>query len=187
MSSSFLGKRVVVFGLILLGTLATAARAADPKVVKASHEVAVDEVPAEAKNSNDGDLAYSPQFPKPPDTGAMILRLLVGTVVVLVLCVGTVWIGKPWLQKLQITGSGTASFHIEGSVAVGNRAMLYLVRVGDTQLIAGTDMTGLKSLIALPASFKDVLDQQVTEADPIVEPLTRPFDVRTVVRSDSKE
>ena len=125
---------------------------------------AADSQPAEAaaSTSEEPALAYSPQWPEPPNTGAMLLRLCLGTAFVLALCVGSLWLGKPWLQKLQ-AGGGTATqaLKIEGSVTLGNRAVLYLVKIGDTQLVAGTDPTGLKSLIALPASFKEVLDEQL--------------------------
>ncbi len=118
------------------------------------------DLPAAADGS-DAPLTYSQQWPEPPNTGAMLLRLCLGTVFVLALCVGSLWLGKPWLQKLQAQGTASQSMKIEGSVTLGNRAVLYLVKVGETQLVAGTDSTGLKSLIALPASFKEVLDEQL--------------------------
>ena len=113
-------------------------------------------------DAGDVSLNYSPQWPEPPNTGAMLLRLCLGTVFVLALCVVSLWLGKPWLQKLQAaTTTGGQALRIEGSVTLGNRVVLYLVKVGDTQLVAGTDLTGLKSLIALPPSFKEVLDGQL--------------------------
>lgn len=133
-----------------------------PADVPASRDKAakVDE-PAQAARE-DKSLAYSPNWPEPPNTGAMLLRLVCGTVFVLALCVVSLWLGKPWLLKLQgVTKSAGQPLQIEGSVTLGNRAVLYLIRVGDTQLVAGTDPTGLKSLITLPASFKEVLDEQV--------------------------
>jgi flagellar biogenesis protein FliO len=95
----------------------------------------------------------------------MLLRLCLGTVFVLVLCAGSLFLAKPWLKKLQASGTSGDGLQVEGSVQLGNRAVLYLVKVGDTQLVAGTDATGLKSLIALPASFKEVLDEQVPAAE----------------------
>lgn len=179
-------KCAVAFVWVILASFGATTSGAEPKVVKANHEVAVNEGRNEAA-SGASDLSYSPQWPEPPNTGALLLRVFVGTVVVLGLCVGTIWIGKPWLQKLQVAGLGNSSFHLEGSVAVGNRAMLHLVRVGDTQLIAGTDATGLKSLIALPASFKDVLDSQLPETEAEVAAPARAFDARAVIRPNSKE
>jgi len=159
-SSIRTGALVLLFGFACLPL----ARGADPKISRASHQAAAPEPRVTVNSANDDD-AYSPQWPEPPNTGAMLLRLFGGTVIVLGLCVGSLWFGKPWLQKLKVAGAGSPSLYVESSVAVGNRAMLYLVRVGDTQLVAGTDASGLKSLIALPTSFKDVLDEQTEPSD----------------------
>lgn len=148
---------LLLCGVLLVFTQAwtTELRAADPQAVEA---------PAATTGEADS-LAYSPQWPEPPNTGAMLMRLGLGTVFVLVLCVGSLVLGKPWLQRLQGAKIGNQSMQIEGSVALGNRAMLYLVKVGDIQLVAGTDAAGLKSLIALPTSFKDVLEGQLPAED----------------------
>jgi len=124
------------------------------------------------------NLSYSPQWPEPPNTGAMLLRLTLGTVFVLLLCVGSLYLSKPWLLKLQGNVAVNQAMQIEGSVTLGNRAMLYLVKIGDTQLVAGTDATGLKSLIALPASFKEVLDEQVQTEEPVATAPPEDFDLR---------
>lgn len=189
------GKQIFGLTLLLMASLASTSIAAEPKVKKASHQVTTDDAPRELKQAderelkqaNENDLRYSPQWPEPPNTGAMLLRLVGGTVVVLGLSVVSIWLGKPWLQRFKVAGVGSPNFHIEGSVAVGNRAMLYLVKVGETQLIAGTDASGLKSLIAIPASFKEVLDTQIPEAPAPVAPPARPFDQRIIPRVGGKE
>ncbi|WP_010582254.1 FliO/MopB family protein [Schlesneria paludicola] len=196
------GIRIVVIATTLVLSCFEQMFAADPSVVRASRQIAQSDPPVEElPDSNDdpavnkGDLAsYSPNWPEPPNTGAMLLRLGIGTVIVLALCVGSLWFGKPWLQRLQVVGVNSSAFRIEGSVALGQRAMLHLVRVGDTQLVAGTDATGLKSLIALPLSFKDVLGEQVPDAEipaaPVVPPVAvaaRPFDTRVLFRPTGKE
>lgn len=130
-----------------------------------------------------GDLTYTPQWPEPPNTGAMLLRLGLGTAFVLVLCVGSLWLGKPWLQKFQIKGPGGQTLQIEGSVTLGNRAVLYLVKVGDTQLVAGTDAGGLKSLITLPTSFKEVLDEQIPAEEPVPAPVNLDLRLRAATGS----
>lgn len=131
-----------------------------------------------ASKSDAADLTYTPQWPEPPNTGAMLMRLGMGTAFVLVLCVGSLWFGKPWLMKLQTKSLTGQALQIEGSVTLGGRAVLYLVKVGDTQLVAGTDATGLKSLIALPSSFREALDEQlpVEEAPPAI--TASPFESR---------
>ncbi len=207
MSSFSLQRRFSILVLVLSASFASAAIAADPNVVRASHSQTANDESRESDNAKPDDMSYSPQWPEPPNTGAMLVRLCVGTFVVLGVCVGTLWFGKPWLQRLKVAGAGSPSLFIEGSVGVGNRAMLYLVRVGSTQLVVGTDSTGLKSMIVIPATFKEVLDEQVPEIEtdavampnpfppiemvgqtaPQVITSPRSFDRRTFNRSDSQE
>lgn len=190
MSIRLNGIRVTLLALWTTAFFVTASSGADPKVIKTSHESGVKALPQDSEDTIDdlnGDDSYSPQWPEPPNTGAMLLRLFGGTVVVLGLCVASLWFGKPWLQKLQVASTANSPLQIEGSVAIGNRAMLYLVKVGGTQLIAGTDLTGLKSLIALPPTFKEVLDEQVPDAESAVQPAPISFGLRTVKISDSKD
>ena len=185
------GFRVLLQVLVTNLVVATAVNAADPKIVRVSNEPGIKPAAEEATELDEDAIAYSPQWPEPPNTGAMLLRLCVGTAAVLGLCVAVLWFGKPWLQKLQVAGTGSSALQVEGSVAVGNRAMLYLVRIGETQLIAGTDVSGLKSLIALPQSFKEVLDEHVPDVQPapISTSISTPisFNLRAAKRPDSKE
>lgn len=159
--------------LTLLACLTVTARAAEPPIRLAGLEEAAREAVASPNTTATqpdaipSELTYKPEWPAPPDTGAMLLRLCIGTAVVLGLCVGSLWLGKPWLMRLQMTNATGQPMQIEGTIALGNRAMLYLVKVGDTQLIAGTDATGLKSLLALPASFKDALDEPLPHVETV--------------------
>lgn len=122
------------------------------------------------------DFSYSPNWPEPPDTSGMLLRLAFGTVVTLGLCVATLLAGRRWLQRPG-DPSSAKKLQIEESVVLGHRATLFLVKVGDTHLVAGTDATGLKSLLVLPTSFTDVLDQQVEATSEVVPPVTAPLAV----------
>ncbi len=168
----FRNLRIVLFAWCMLSACGTgAAKAEEPQIRLAGREeVARDTSASSAATTSEpsvlnSEMTYQPEWPAPPDTGAMLLRLVIGTVVVLGLCAGSLWFGKPWLMRLQLTNTTGQSMQIEGTVALGNRAVLYLVKIGDTQLVAGTDATGLKSLIALPASFKDVLDEPQPEVE----------------------
>ena len=194
---------VFVIACALLVVSRSVMMGADRKVVRTSHEAQRNEIPAPTEDGfdpvpepaakalpssdNDTTLSYSADWPEPPDTGAMLMRLLLGTVVVLALCAGTLVLGKPWLKRLQIKGIANPTFYVEGSVVVGQRAMLHLVRVGGTQLIAGTDAGGLKSLVVIPTPFKDVLDDQMAEPEPIRSANPDPLDLRSIQRAISKE
>jgi flagellar biogenesis protein FliO len=64
---------------------------------------------------------------------------------------------------------------IEESVVLGHRATLFLVKIGECHLVAGTDAGGLKSLIVLPTTFAEALDQQIETTDgtlPMSVPMT---------------
>lgn len=130
------------------------------------------------------DLTYTQQWPEPPDTGALLLRLGIGTVLVLGLCVGTMWFGRRWLQRLPGGVAGGRKLQVEDVVTLGNRAALYLVKVGDTQLVAGTDASGLKSLLALPTQFQEVLAGQIGTND---ETGSEPVDTHASFTDRSRE
>jgi flagellar biogenesis protein FliO len=139
-------RRTLCLGLLLLATAGSLSAAETPARDAAT------------------DFRYSPNWPEPPDTSGMLLRLAFGTVVTLGLCAGTLILGRRWLQR-PATGASSRKLRIEESVVLGHRATLFLVKVGDQHLVAGTDAGGLKSLIVLPTAFQEMLDQQVETVD----------------------
>ncbi|MBI5757124.1 MAG: flagellar biosynthetic protein FliO, partial [Planctomycetales bacterium] len=142
-------KAIVALALLLWAT--SGVRAADGQPRKIQAEL----------SSAKPELTYAPQWPEPPDTGALLLRLGIGTVTVLALCVGTMWFGRRWLKHLPGGVAGCRKLQIEDVLTLGNRAALYLVKVGETQLVVGTDAGGMKSLLALPHQFKEALEEQL--------------------------
>ena len=83
-----------------------------------------------------------------PSLGEMLTRLVLGTVVVCGLAAGSIYLWAKRQRMKQAKPSGP--MRILGTLSVG-RGFVYLVQVGEQRLLAGTDPTGLKSLIALPA------------------------------------
>lgn len=158
-------RRTLLFWLLLL-TIVGPLPAADTPSRTAENAAA---------SSDEGvDFSYSPNWPQPPDTSGMLLRLGFGTIATLGLCVATLVLGRRWLQRpaAHIT---SRKLQIEESVVLGHRATLFLVKIGECHLVAGTDAGGLKSLIVLPTAFAEVLDQQVETTDgtqPMSVPLT---------------
>ena len=55
--------------------------------------------PAAAPTSSNSYSYAPPQWPEAPDHQAMFLRLILGTVLVLGLCVATMWACKRWLHS----------------------------------------------------------------------------------------
>jgi flagellar biogenesis protein FliO len=110
--------------------------------------------------------AQTPQAPDLPSVGAILTRLTVGTAVVLVLCGGvTYWVARRMKGK---PPPADGPLKILGTLSVG-RGHVYLVQAGDQRLLAGVDVTGLKSLVHLPATEAD-LDEPTVIAERVAVP-----------------
>jgi flagellar biogenesis protein FliO len=87
----------------------------------------------------------------------MLRRLGIGTMTVLGLCAGTLWLGKAWLRGTPAKGGEGGQLRLLESVTLGNRCVVHLVRAGDQQVLVGVDSAGIKSLVPLLASFENTL------------------------------
>jgi flagellar biogenesis protein FliO len=105
-------------------------------------------------------LEYTPpQRPEIPDAGALLLRLGTGSVLVLGLCVGTLWMGRRWLGGGLVENKrGGNHLQIVEALPLGGRCLIYLIRAEDHQILAGVDQSGLKALLTLPESFEAALN-----------------------------
>ena len=143
--------------LALFGLLAVSAGFALPLFWQgnaAPDIVPVAEKPAEKANV----LKYEPpSIPDAPDAGKLLTRLVAGTALVLGLCCGTLWMAKRWLKISPAAAGSSGQIEIAGSVALGRRCVIHLLKIGEHQVLAGVDPTGLKSLLALPDSFENAL------------------------------
>jgi flagellar biogenesis protein FliO len=154
--------------LALIGGLAVVAGIVLPQMLGGAAPAAAPAAAEPAKNS----LEYvPPTWPEAPDAGAMLTRLGVGTAVVLVLCVATIFVCRRWLRRLPGQPGGTTHMTLVETLPLGNRCLVHLVRVGKQQVLVGLDGGGLKSLVALPAEFDDALaevgEAPAAEAPPI--------------------
>ena len=116
------------------------------------------ETPALAVEAQKESLDYvPPTWPEAPDSRAMLTRLGVGTAVVLVLCVASLYLSRRWLRRVPGPGNANARMTLVETLPLGNRCLVHLVRVGNQQVLVGLDGAGLKSLVALPDAFDDAL------------------------------
>ena len=100
-------------------------------------------------------LTYTPPaWPDAPDSTAMLLRLGWGTAVVLVVCVGSLWLLKRFVRGKSIGAVGGGQLRIVESLAINNRCSVYLLGAGNHQILAGIDASGLKALVALPSASR---------------------------------
>jgi flagellar biogenesis protein FliO len=108
------------------------------------------------------DLAYTPPaWPDAPDARAMLVRLVVGTLLVLGLCVGTLWIGRRWLHGVPAQPGGNTQLRLVERLPLGNRCFLYLLTVQDRQLLVGVDASGMKTLVTLSEPFEAGLNDRL--------------------------
>jgi flagellar biogenesis protein FliO len=154
---------------LVLGALGLAATAGGiflPRSLRPGAESAA-ATPAVSPAANVKEtLDYNPPaLPDMPSPQAMFLRLGLGTVFVLILCVITLWAGKRWIRPLAGTPGENKQLHLLETLPLGARCSVYLLQVGETKVLAGVDHAGLKSLLTLPQSFDGALaDEERAEA-----------------------
>lgn len=125
------------------------------------------------KNARESLVYRPPAWPEPPDTRAMLTKLGVGTVVVLVLCVGSMVLGRRWLAKVPAATSTGGQMRVVETLTLGQRCRVHLVRVGRRQVLVGVDPTGLRTVTPLPDVFEVALTEAETAAaEPRPEPPT---------------
>lgn len=95
-----------------------------------------------------------PEWVAAPEAGGQLARLGVGTVVVLGLCVATLYAGQRWLRGGPAAAEGK-QFQVLETLALGNRCSVLLVRAAGRQLLVGLDGSGVKSLLTLPEPLPD--------------------------------
>lgn len=83
-----------------------------------------------------------------PDVQSVLTRLVVGTGVVLGLCVLALWGCKRWLKPAELPAGGGQLRVLE--VLRVARTRVYLVQARDQKFLAGVDASGIKTVVALP-------------------------------------
>jgi hypothetical protein len=87
--------------------------------------------------------------PEAPGAGAMLLRLVLGTVVVLVLCVATLFGARRWLGEPTPDAGLKTRFAVVESLRLGRTCWVHLVRSETRGLLIGVDGGGLKAVVAV--------------------------------------
>jgi flagellar biogenesis protein FliO len=150
----------LVFGV--LGLAATAGGIFLPRGLRNHLEPPVAAVSSPSSTapatSGNNPLEYTPPpLPDLPSSGSMFLRLILGTIFVLILCVLTLWIGKRWIHPLAGPQGENKQLRIVEALPLGGRCSVYLLQAGDTKVLAGVDGAGIKALLPLPAEFAGAL------------------------------
>jgi flagellar biogenesis protein FliO len=59
--------------------------------------------------------------------------------------------------------ASTAAPHVEQSLSLGNKSLLRVVRVGKQQVLVATDATGIRSMVAIPGEFSELVEEPAEE------------------------
>lgn len=128
--------------------------------------------PEPTPSAKSTDSPKSSPNTEPPPIGGILVRLTVGTIVVLALC-GAVTYGIARRQKGKPADT-SGPMSIVGTLPVG-RGVVHTVRVGDHRLLVSIDATGLRSLILLPSSTVEV-DEPIVFSERVSVTTTPSFD-----------
>jgi flagellar biogenesis protein FliO len=145
-----------------------------PRLLVESPHADLSKRPVEARNEKAKPTpreALAKEFETPktqdaPSLTGILVRLMLGTAVVLVLCGGTAWAVGRWVRGQQ-KSMNAGPLKLVASLPVNRSVAVHLVRIGDQQIILGTDSSGLRSMIPLNDSFEETLEEtqiQIQEA-----------------------
>ncbi len=142
----------------ILGVVAAAAGLLLPRSLQPLAESAPLSAPLAPATEEQSSLEYAPPpLPDLPSPHAMFLRLGLGTIFVLILCVVTLWIGKRWIRPFASAPNANAQLRLLETLPLSGRCSVYLLQAGETKVLAGVDAAGIKALLPLPQEFAGAL------------------------------
>lgn len=163
----------------LLGLMATFCGLFLPKSFRDRPEPSMTVPAAEQVQEKKDALEYEPPpLPDVPTPSSMFLRLGLGTIFVVILCIVTLWAGKRWVRPLAVPGGEDRKLRILESLPLAARCSLLLLQAGETKVLVGLDQAGIKALLPLPQAFEQTLEAVNQQADD--EPLRFPIEARDV-------
>lgn len=138
-----------------------------------SDAAAVPEAPPTREPAPKDNWAYTPPtFPEGPDAKAMLTRLALGTVLVLGLCAGSLWVGKRFLHLKGVPAGENRQLRVVETLRLNHRCCVFLLQAGNRQVLAGVDASGLKALVPWSDSFEETLTEAQGGETPLPGALT---------------
>lgn len=137
-----------------------------------------------------GPLAYKPpEWPEPPNQQGMFLRLGLGTLFVLGLCVGSIFLCKRWMGNAPQAAKSQGQLKLIETLPLGQRCWMQLVHVGTHSVLVGGDAAGMKTIVPLPESFSTLLETTDQAAPGMAAILAQRFSTNMdrTTREDEKE
>lgn len=142
----------------VLGILAAAAGLLLPRTLQPLADPPPMSAPAAPSEDQQTSLDYTPPtLPDLPSPNAMFLRLGLGTIFVLILCVVTLLLGKRWLRPFAAAPNANTQLRLLETLPLRRRCSVYLLQAGETKVLAGVDAAGIKALLPLPQEFAGTL------------------------------
>jgi flagellar biogenesis protein FliO len=132
---------ILASGLFLVVILGSRCFAQDPgEALRAKEEKAASE-----------SMTYvPPSWPEGPDAETMLLRIGVGTALVVSLCLATMWLlGRKFPVGALKKQTGNR-LRVIATLPLANRGVLHLLTVERRRIVAAVDSTGLKALLPIP-------------------------------------
>ncbi len=149
------------------GEVTSAASGAQSAASSARPEGSATKLPKGALPARSRNLAdyKPPPWPEVPDLGQMVVRMVVGTGIVLGLSVLSLWAARRWLQPASSGGDRHGQMALLDTLRIGNRCAVHLIHVQGTRVLIGVDTNGLKSMVTLPERFAGVLEEAANEPE----------------------
>jgi len=153
----------LIFGV--LGVAATLCGLVLPQSLRSLREpTAAVPAPEPAPETKEAPGYEPPTLPEMPPAGPMLLRLTLGTIFVLILCVFTLWVGKRWVRPLAAPVGENRKLRVLESLPLGGRCSVFLLQAEESKILVGVDQAGIKALVPLSPPFENAL-KEMTGAD----------------------
>jgi flagellar biogenesis protein FliO len=129
---------------------------------------------SESKTTTDGSGEETPQ--QSATTPANVLRpieqIMIGVSVVIAIGIGAVWMFNR--QRSASAAPGMALLNVTAALPLRQNCWAYLVEVGGHQFLAGVDPTGIRSVLPLPGTPQDPVDELRGLTPPVLTPTIFP-------------
>jgi hypothetical protein len=99
----------------------------------------------------------APAPPAPPDPVSLVLRLFAVTAALVTMCGTVVWLARRANRPPGAKGDGGGRLKHEGTLSLGRRCAVHLIRADGQTVAVTTDATGVRSIVILSEPFEDAL------------------------------
>jgi flagellar biogenesis protein FliO len=110
----------------------------------------------EEKAASDSMKYVPPSWPQGPDAETMLLRVGVGTALVVSLCLATMWLLARKFSVTALKKQTGNRLRVIATLPLANRGALHLLAIEKRRIVAAVDSTGLKALLPIPETCEPI-------------------------------